>query len=172
MFLEEINIIKTSPCLAEEEKIRVQALLSAKIGELLPYLNAVLPNPNYDPTANILTFKKEEKLFCLQDQRVSITKLRNLTHAYQEIDWLKNLINDTYAKRDSITPAYEGKKRPAAVQVYKLLPRTNCKLCGQPSCLAFANKLSQMEAEINQCQPVFEEKYNDQRADLLKLLGE
>jgi acetyl-CoA decarbonylase/synthase complex subunit gamma len=43
------------------------------------------------------------------------------------------------------------------VQIFKLLPKTNCKKCGFPTCLAFAMKLAQGGADIAACPDVSEE---------------
>jgi len=43
------------------------------------------------------------------------------------------------------------------LQIYKLLPQTNCKECGQPTCLAFAMKLAAKQAELKQCPYVTEQ---------------
>jgi len=43
------------------------------------------------------------------------------------------------------------------LQIYKLLPRTNCKECGFPTCLAFAMKLAAKQAELAACPYVSEE---------------
>jgi acetyl-CoA decarbonylase/synthase, CODH/ACS complex subunit gamma len=43
------------------------------------------------------------------------------------------------------------------LQIYKFLPRTNCKKCGYPTCLAFAMKLSQKGAELSSCPDISEE---------------
>lgn len=37
------------------------------------------------------------------------------------------------------------------LQIYKLLPQTNCKECGHPTCLAFAMKLAAKQAELAGC---------------------
>lgn len=37
------------------------------------------------------------------------------------------------------------------LQIYKLLPQTNCKECGFPTCLAFAMKLAAKQAELAAC---------------------
>lgn len=37
------------------------------------------------------------------------------------------------------------------IQIYKLLPQTNCKECGFPTCLAFAMKLAAKQAELSAC---------------------
>ena len=42
------------------------------------------------------------------------------------------------------------------IQIYKLLPQTNCKDCGYPTCLAFAMKLAAKQAELSACPHVSE----------------
>jgi acetyl-CoA decarbonylase/synthase complex subunit gamma len=43
------------------------------------------------------------------------------------------------------------------IQIYKLLPQTNCKECGFPTCLAFAMKLAAKQVELSLCPYVSEE---------------
>ena len=43
------------------------------------------------------------------------------------------------------------------IQIYKLLPQTNCKECGFPTCLAFAMKLAAKQIELSACPYVSEE---------------
>jgi acetyl-CoA decarbonylase/synthase complex subunit gamma len=43
-----------------------------------------------------------------------------------------------------------------ALDIFKLLPKTNCKKCGCPTCLAFAMKLAQKQASLDQCPDVSE----------------
>jgi acetyl-CoA decarbonylase/synthase complex subunit gamma len=50
------------------------------------------------------------------------------------------------------------------VEIFKLLPKTNCKKCGLPTCLAFAMKLAQRQASLEQCPDVSE--------DAKRVLGE
>ena len=50
------------------------------------------------------------------------------------------------------------------VQIFKLLPKTNCKKCGFPTCLAFAMALAQNKVELSKCPDVSE--------DAKKTLGE
>ena len=42
------------------------------------------------------------------------------------------------------------------IQIYKLLPQTNCKECGFPTCLAFAMKLAAKQVELSACPSVTE----------------
>ncbi len=43
------------------------------------------------------------------------------------------------------------------LDIYKLLPKTNCKDCGAPTCLAFAMKLAQKKASLEECPHASEE---------------
>lgn len=43
------------------------------------------------------------------------------------------------------------------IQIYKLLPQTNCKECGFPTCLAFAMKLAAKQVELSSCPYVTDE---------------
>jgi acetyl-CoA decarbonylase/synthase complex subunit gamma len=45
----------------------------------------------------------------------------------------------------------------SGIQIYKLLPQTNCKECGYPTCLAFAMKLAAKQVELSACPYVSEE---------------
>ncbi|MEW6716490.1 MAG: acetyl-CoA decarbonylase/synthase complex subunit gamma [Chloroflexota bacterium] len=45
----------------------------------------------------------------------------------------------------------------SGIQIYKLLPQTNCKDCGFPTCLAFAMKLAAKQVELAACPHVSEE---------------
>ena len=37
------------------------------------------------------------------------------------------------------------------IEIYKLLPKTNCKEYGMPTCLAFAMQLAQRKVELEKC---------------------
>jgi acetyl-CoA decarbonylase/synthase complex subunit gamma len=43
------------------------------------------------------------------------------------------------------------------LDIFKLLPKTNCKKCGMPTCLAFAMQLAQKRAKLDACPEVSEE---------------
>ena len=43
------------------------------------------------------------------------------------------------------------------IQIFKLLPKTNCGECGVPTCLAFAMNLAAAKAELDSCPYVSDE---------------
>jgi len=166
MFLESIKIIETSPCLADSELFKAITRSSVDLTEILPYLNSILEKPNYQTSSNSLMFKKGIIGFTLREDKIAITRFANLTEAHELLDWVKDLINDTYKRKSEITPNYKGRKQLGLLQVYSMLPKKNCKKCGEPSCMAFAAKLSKFEAEIDDC-PLFNEKeYSESREKL------
>ncbi len=59
---------------------------------------------------------------------------------------------------------------PSPVDVYKLLPRTNCQQCGQKTCVAFASKLVNREAALDECTPILEKDHEEAYRQLWRLL--
>lgn len=47
-----------------------------------------------------------------------------------------------------------GIKQLSPIDVYMLLPKTNCKECGEDNCMAFATKVVNREVNIDQCTPL------------------
>lgn len=47
------------------------------------------------------------------------------------------------------------------VELYKMLPGTNCKLCGHPSCFAFAFALISRENKPEDCPDLLKDEYKD-----------
>ena len=60
-----------------------------------------------------------------------------------------------------------GLKELSPIDVYKLLPKTNCKECGVENCMAFATKIVNREITIDQCKPLLK-KENEKAYKLLK----
>ena len=64
-----------------------------------------------------------------------------------------------------------GIKELSPIDVYKLLPKTNCKECGEENCLAFATKLVNREVTLEKCKPLLakmQEKAYRQLKEMLK----
>jgi ArsR family metal-binding transcriptional regulator len=170
MLLKSFEITHILPCLADPEKIRAIAQLSDDIHEVLPYLNATLKGTIYNHAAGILTFKKDGAMITLYTTTVTLAKVDDKDHARDMMEWLMRLINETDGIRGNIQPNYERGTTLRALDIFKLIPGTNCKRCGEPSCLAFAVKLAGREIEIVKCTPLFTPEYKEKRRVLLELL--
>ena len=153
-FLKSITLCYVAPCMADEKKIRLIAYFNRDITEILPYLNAVIKGASYNKNAAILTYAKERRLINLYNIKVAIAKADDIIDAWVVLDEVKKLINNTYSGRDTITPSYEEKVKVTALQIYGWLPKTNCRACGEATCLAFACKLLQGEQKLLKCAPL------------------
>jgi ArsR family metal-binding transcriptional regulator len=156
--------------MADPEKIRVIAEISGEIHQVLPYLNATLKGCIYNHPANTLTIRKDQKLITLHAFHITLAKIEDEKEAEEILRWLWDLINDTYEKREQIEPNYSMAAELKALDIFKLLPGTNCRRCGEPTCLAFAVKLVGRDIEIGKCDPLFSEKYQEKQKVLVELL--
>jgi len=60
-----------------------------------------------------------------------------------------------------------GIKQLSPIDVYMLLPKTNCKECGEDNCMAFATKVVNREVSVDQCPPLLT-KVNQKNYNKLK----
>jgi ArsR family metal-binding transcriptional regulator len=156
--------------LADPEKIRVIAEVSGEIYEAFPYLNAILKGCIYNHPALTLTIKKDGKLLTLHAHHITLAKIEDEKEAEEILIWLRDLINETHEKREQIEPNYSMAAELKALDIYKLLPGTSCKKCGELTCLAFTVKLVGREIEIAKCSPLFTGEYIEKQKVLFELL--
>ncbi|MDF1558389.1 MAG: (Fe-S)-binding protein [ANME-2 cluster archaeon] len=59
----------------------------------------------------------------------------------------------------------------SAMEIYQLLPKTNCKECGESTCMAFGVALLSGNRKFTECPPLMkEEKYIDSKQKLEEIL--
>jgi ArsR family metal-binding transcriptional regulator len=144
--------------------------LSDDISEVLPYLNATIKGCFYNPQADTLRFVKDGRVIILYPMLAAVSGLHDEIEARTVLDSLKELINTTYERREQIKPSYKKGDELKVMDIYKLLPGTNCKECGEPTCFAFANKIVRQEANVSKCTPLYSEENSARREKLLGLL--
>jgi ArsR family metal-binding transcriptional regulator len=162
----------TPPHEAGVERFSAIARLTADISEVLPYLNATLHGAVYQRAANALTWKRGEHHLTFHAYQIATGNVEDYETAVAEIDELVTLINRIWERRSEITPNYETHRRPPVMMIYILLPRTNCRRCGEPTCYSFAIKLAASQRTLADCRPLCEPPYADQLAALCDLVGD
>lgn len=97
--------------------INAVAKLDEDIGEVLPYLNASLRGCRFYPEGNFLRFLQEGRVITLYPRKITVTGLRDREEAARVLSEVKELINQTYANRQNITPSYKkgGEVKPLQV---------------------------------------------------------
>ena len=174
-YLKSITLCYVAPCMADEKKIRLIGYFDRDITEILPYINAVIKGASYNKGASTLTYAKERRLINLYNIKITIAKADDIIDAWKVLDEVKELINRTYKNKDTIKPNYEEKIKVTALQIYGWLPKSNCKACGEATCLAFACRLLLGEQKLSKCVPLSsEQKFSENRKimqEIVEALG-
>jgi ArsR family metal-binding transcriptional regulator len=125
-------------CNPNFQSVHCIAQLETDIREVLPYLNAVLGGSTYTQDPPSVTFKVHGKLIIVHSRQIAINALKDEEEANKILHWLKQEINDAWEKRDQIKPSFHGFSKPQILEILKLLPRNNCRQCGQATCMVFS----------------------------------
>jgi len=167
MHLESIKLKSTRACLAEPGKIVVIGEPSIELNYILPYL-ANLPGVlGYKPDIPVLTFRRKPGFMTIYSDEVIFTQVLDNETGQQLFDSLVQAINATWSRKDELQPVTEIRKPTRHLDLYELLPKTNCKKCGELTCLAFASKLFIREVDPEACLPLFEDEGHMEKRDIL-----
>jgi len=168
-----ITLIRTLPCLADPGKIIVIGETDAAIDGVLPLLNAILPNVvSYHPLSGVMTLRRRPGLITLYPDKVMITQVADVDEGLALLAAIRDLLNQTWARRDEIQPRPESRRVPRPLDVYELLPRTNCRACGEATCMAFAFGLLESRHWPEECPSLADPAYAAQRQALADMLSD
>jgi len=107
----------------------------------------------------------------LSPEKVYITQVRDTEEGLALLASLKDAVNATWEQRNALKPALARKRAPRHLDIYALLPQTNCKQCGEASCLAFAVNLILHKHDLEECTPLQNDAaLTDRRATLEAML--
>lgn len=167
MLIEKYDVeVFTPPCEPGAERYAARARLTVDISEILPYLNATLRGAVYLPKANALTWKKGGHNIAFHAYEIATSNAEDRDGAERELKGLIDLVNRTWERRAEITPDTTSRQRPTPMAIFKLLPQTNCKLCGEPTCYTFALKLAASQVYITGCPAIYTPPYSEKLAAL------
>jgi ArsR family metal-binding transcriptional regulator len=173
MLIEKYDLeIFTPPCDPGAERFAARARLTVDISEVLPYLNATLRGAVYLPEAQALTWKKGGHNIAFHAHEVATSNVEDRDGAEKELRGLIDLVNRTWERRAEIVPDHTTRRRPTPMAIYKLLPNTNCKQCGEPTCYSFALKLVVSQKKLASCSPLSEPQYVEKLAALEEIVME
>jgi ArsR family metal-binding transcriptional regulator len=160
-------------CHPGSETWNATAHLEEDMDAVFPYLNAVWEEALYSPAGRQLAVRRGDHRVALKPREITITNLADRDAAAIEMEALIAEINHIWLSRDTLTPRQTPRRRLVAMEIYKLLPHTNCKLCGQASCFAFAGQLTVGAACLEDCSPLAgEPQYLPQYQSLQAMLAE
>lgn len=157
-----------SKCHAGAKTLHCFAHLNDDVGEVLPYLNTVLGGFSYLQEPPSLTLRSSGKLITIHPRKIAVNALSDEEQAEKIVAWLQREINSAWENRKDIEPSFEGLKQPLLLDVLKLLPRTNCKECGEPTCMVFATLVTKGVKDHTNCPALA----GEQKAELASYLSQ
>lgn len=156
MYLDAIALTRTHPCLAERGKIVVVGQPESALDDVLPYL-ATLPGViAYNPLLPALTFRRQPGFLTLYGDRVTFTQVRDVQEGLALLAALVEAINTIWEHRHELVAIKERRRPARPLDIYALLPQTNCKRCGEATCMAFAFALLQQKRALQECPALHE----------------
>ena len=150
-----VAIVVLATCIADAARLRLIAHFSGDVAEALPHLNAELLQGSYVAAMPVFTYMDGHRMVSLFRDRIGIAKADDIVDAWASLERVRCLVNDVWARRREITPSFELRRRPPALEIYKRLPGTNCRQCAQATCMAFAWAVWRGDADPPSCLPVF-----------------
>ncbi len=143
-------------CNPSFQSLHCLAHLDQDIAEVLPYLNSELGGFEYLREPPSLTLRSQGKIITLHPRLIAINALKDEAEADKILAWLQGEINRVWRERDHIEPSHTGRPRPQLLEILKLLPRSNCKKCGQPTCMVFAAQMAEGGRGVEGCPEIQE----------------
>ena len=161
MLLETYQLeIFNSKCNPGAMAVHCFAHLDQDVSPAIPYLNAVLGGFGFTKDPPSVTFRSQGKLITVHGDKIAVNALKDEAEARKIVEWLKREINEAWEKREEIEPSYESLPRPQVMPILKLLPKTNCRECGEPTCMVFAVSVTEGIKGAEDCPPLSQENKN------------
>ena len=148
-----LNIAGAPPrsCLGVEENLCAHFRLMADVSPLFPYINRVAPAAAYFDKPLFIRFILDEVLVGLHPHQGVAAPFADRDQALEFLERLLVFLNDLHRRREALEPNHKKWKPVGVLDIFRLLPRTNCQTCGFATCLAFAAALSQQRVSTSAC---------------------
>lgn len=143
--------------------------LPSDISASFPYLNTVLDDALYDHVNCILIGVHNRRGYAFRPHEIRFGGVHDLSEASSIVDEVVGLVNRVWSEHERMTPSFRERKLPTVYDIYKLLPRTNCKDCGYVTCLACAADIRNGAVSLERCLPLSKPEHM-QNAERIKAL--
>jgi ArsR family metal-binding transcriptional regulator len=154
-YTKELFLPKCNP---QFQSVHCVAKLNEDVSEALPYLNTLVGGGDYVASPPSLTIRAQGKLITVHGREIFVNALKDEAEADRILEWLRKSINDAWEGRERIEPTFEAPPAPRMMEILKLLPRTNCGKCGEPTCTVFAIRATEGVKGPEDCPDIDQEK--------------
>jgi len=149
-------ILEPAACHVGGCLFKAKVAVSTDLEGIMPYVNAVARVVFYDSQEPVIIFKHDGYRVAMRSKELAAATVSSVEEGRKALESVVRFLNELWERREGITPLKKERKRPPAFQLYKHLPKTNCKDCGEPTCLAFATRLSLADKDLEECRHLTE----------------
>lgn len=125
--------------------------LAEDLSPLFPYINAVADHVRFYASPVYIKFVFENRLCAFYSREGAFTPIGDMAEALEVLTRLLAFLMDIARRSPEIAPSYKKFKPSSALDIYRLLPGSNCRICGYSTCMAFAAALSRQWTSIVNC---------------------
>ncbi|MBS7644890.1 MAG: (Fe-S)-binding protein [Candidatus Bathyarchaeia archaeon] len=171
----EIKIVEKTPCLLEPRKLQITAQADKPLNEIIPILYLAIPHSQYAKAFGSVTFLLEGRLVTIYSSgKINLGCVLREGIAVSLLEKLRAILDkayEYYEKHGSPGPELLGARQKLnPIEIYKHLPKTNCKECGEQGCFPFAVKLANGEKTLQDCPQIQLPRYGSNKVYLEKML--
>ncbi len=157
-------------CDDDAQTVSIQATIQEDISPAYPLVNALLPGCAYNHSGKVLSWQEGSHKVVLRARELAISNVSTWTEAAEAMGSLVQYLNEVWERRAELVPREQAHPQATPLAVYKLLPNTNCRLCGQPTCYSFALQLMARQTFLDACPPLSEPQHGAQLVELQAIL--
>lgn len=149
----------------------VRVISQDDISACLPYLNTELDDTQYDHENRILIGNNNQRRYAFRPHEIDAGMVTDRSAAPKIASEVVELVNRVWRERENINPSTRERKLPPIYTIYKLLPGTNCRDCGYPTCLACAADIRNGVVSMNVCPLLQKPEYTQNKEHILTLFS-
>lgn len=126
-------------------------VLDHEISGLFPHINATIEDAEYFKNPEYIKFTYKDHLCILHPKEGLFTPIENKSEAIDYLQLLLEFISSLELHGREIEPDFRRNEPVSPLDIYSLLPGSNCKKCGYNTCLAYAAALSRQYTSLTKC---------------------
>jgi DNA-binding CsgD family transcriptional regulator/ArsR family metal-binding transcriptional regulator len=125
--------------------------LDRDVSELFPYINKEIPSSRFHDVPGYIQFMLDEKVCSLYPREVIAAPFTDPDRAREFPTRIIEFLNDLHGRKRQLETDHRKYKPLSVIDIFKLLPGTNCRQCGFQTCTAFAAALSRNMITSSKC---------------------
>lgn len=156
-------------CAPGSGRYGIRIVLPDDISAVFPYLNTVMQDTWYDHENKVLIGADNGTRYAFRSSEIRVAGISDVSQAGGIVHQAVEMVNRIWGQRDSIKPRFAERKLPTVIDIFKLLPKTNCRRCGYQTCLVFAAEMRSGKAMLEQCPPLSQPENSARKESIQRL---